>query len=155
MKKFLLPLSLSGVLLFAACNSAPIDTDTDDTTSSSSSEAMEQSASSDVSDSSAMTQSSATSQQAGGKTVTVVAANFTFTPNVIRVKKGEKLTLKVESSEGDHGFAVKDLGINVVVDDGVTKTIEIPTDTAGTFTFYCSVPCGPGHKEMKGTIIIE
>lgn len=82
-------------------------------------------------------------------------ANWSFTPSAITAKKGEKLIVRLHGVEGKHSFALRDFNINVPIEPGETKDIEIPTDKAGTFEFRCLVPCGPGHREMKGTLVIE
>jgi heme/copper-type cytochrome/quinol oxidase subunit 2 len=88
-------------------------------------------------------------------TVNVEGTNWAFTPSVIRLKRGERSVLHVTSTEGTHGFAVPDFGINQTVLLGNSADIAIPTDVAGTYTFKCSVPCGGGHREMTGQIVIE
>jgi cytochrome c oxidase subunit 2 len=57
--------------------------------------------------------------------------------------------------EGKHSLVIADLGVNVEVEPGETKDIEIPTEKAGTFEFRCRIPCGPGHKDMKGTLVVS
>ncbi|TSC58293.1 MAG: cytochrome c oxidase subunit II [Candidatus Peregrinibacteria bacterium Greene0416_19] len=89
------------------------------------------------------------------KLVDLTASNFQFSPAVIRVQKGQKLTLRLTSIEGVHGLGIPALGINERVEPGKTVEVQVPTDTAGTLDFRCTVPCGPGHKEMTGQIIIE
>ena len=91
---------------------------------------------------------------ASARIITVATSNFVFTPNAITVKKGEKITLRLQGKEGMHGFGIPDLGINTSVAEGKTVDVELPTDQTGTFSFRCTVPCGPGHKEMTGTITI-
>ncbi len=91
----------------------------------------------------------------GPVTIRVKAENWKFTPAVIRVKKGQKVTLALESMSGTHGFAVPTLGINAIVALGNTTLITLPTDFAGTHSFLCSIPCGAGHKDMIGQIVIE
>lgn len=71
------------------------------------------------------------------------------------MKKGEKIIVRVTGAEGVHGFKVPGLGINQTVNFGTTVDVAVPTDAAGTFEFLCSVPCGSGHKSMRGTIVIE
>ena len=34
-------------------------------------------------------------------------------------------------------------------------TTEFIADKAGTFTFYCSIPCGRGHGSMHGKLIVN
>ncbi len=98
-----------------------------------------------------------TSEPSGSETtvVAMTVENFKFSPNVIRVKKGDKLTIRLTDTAGVHGIGIRDLNISVGIAMGETKDIEIPTDTAGTFAFRCNVPCGPGHMDMTGQIIIE
>ncbi len=100
------------------------------------------------------------SPQAGntqGKTVTVnmVAENFDFKPNLVQAHKGDKLVIHLTGASGNHGFMIEALGINVAVPEGQTQDIAIPTDQVGTFDFRCSVPCGPGHHDMTGQIVIS
>ncbi|TSC79365.1 MAG: cytochrome c oxidase subunit II [Candidatus Peregrinibacteria bacterium Gr01-1014_25] len=88
-------------------------------------------------------------------TIDVVADNWLFTPSTIRAKKGQSVTLRVTAKAGTHSFTSQDLGINVPVTAGETKTVTLPTDKTGTFSFACRIPCGSGHKDMKGTIVID
>jgi len=81
--------------------------------------------------------------------------NFVFTPDVIRAKKGEKVTIQLTDIAGVHSFVASDLGIDVAVQPGETKTFEIPTAQVGTFEFHCGIPCGEGHRDMVGQIIVE
>ncbi len=92
---------------------------------------------------------------AQARVVNVVVEDFAFTPSVIKVKKGEKVTLALEGKTGIHGYAVPGLGINARVEADNTVSVTIPTDKTGTFDVFCSIPCGSGHKSMKSTIIIE
>ena len=89
------------------------------------------------------------------RVMTVTVTNFAFAPEAIVVKKGERVTLAFRGVEGVHGVVIEGLGINVAVPPGETVTVDLPTNVVGTFSFRCSVPCGPGHKEMRGSIIIE
>lgn len=154
MKKILLVPGVFGLMLLSACAPA-----VDQTTDNDLDEVMEASSSSKAamsSDSSvAMTTSSDDSDFSDIKIVEVAVTDWTFTPSTITVHKGDKLVLRLKGGTGNHSFAVTELGINVVLAPGETKEIKIPTDTAGSFEFRCLVPCGPGHKEMKGIIIVQ
>jgi cytochrome c oxidase subunit II len=87
--------------------------------------------------------------------ISITASNWQFAPDVITVKKGEKVQLIITATEGMHGFAIPGLRINESLDAGQTIVIDLPTDVSGNFEFRCSIPCGPGHRDMKGTIVIE
>ena len=88
------------------------------------------------------------------RVIAVSADNWTFSPSAISAKKGEQVKIRLTGIAGAHGFAVPDLGINTAIAAGQVVDVEIPTDTTGTFSFRCSVPCGSGHKEMTGTLTI-
>ncbi len=85
----------------------------------------------------------------------ITAKQWSFSPSVIKVKKGDKVVLKLTSTDVAHGFNLPDFGIDEKFDKGETKTVEFVADKIGTFTFNCNVPCGAGHKAMTGTIVVE
>jgi cytochrome c oxidase subunit 2 len=89
------------------------------------------------------------------RTIEITATDWAFAPATITVKKGEKVRLVVKSTQGIHSFAIPSLRINERLDVGTAMTIDLPTDAAGTFDFRCAIPCGPGHKDMKGQIVIQ
>ena len=167
MKKSLSLLSL--VLLLSACASQPsdesvpmdsampaIDSDVDEMmVKDDEEETMDSDDAMMPSSSAMMKKEDGAMMRSETKVVTVTATNFAFTPNMIRVKKGENVQLNFAGAEGSHGVVIKDLGINVSFAAGQTKSIDFPTDQAGTFAFKCSVPCGSGHKDMIGTIVVE
>lgn len=126
--------------------------DTSSSDSSSSTTSASQSSSSAMSSSSG---SSTTSSPSAKRTIDISVDNWVFSPSTVTAKKGEVLEIRLTGIAGTHGFAIPDLGINQTVAPGETITITIPTDKAGTFKFFCSIPCGSGHKDMTGTITIE
>lgn len=89
------------------------------------------------------------------KTFDVTAKQWEFVPNPIQVKKGDKVRLNIVSADVPHGFALPEYGINEKIDPGKTTVIEFTADKAGTFTFFCSIPCGSGHTSMKGQLIVS
>ncbi len=89
------------------------------------------------------------------RTISMSAELWKFTPNIVRVKQGEKVILEVTGISGTHGLSVPELGINETITQGNTVIVNIPTDKTGTFDFACSVQCGSGHSDMTGKIIVE
>lgn len=89
------------------------------------------------------------------RVIEVTASDWTFAPNALTVKQGENVVIRLTGVQGMHSLMIKDLNLNVEIAAGETKDIVIPTDVAGTFAMQCAVPCGPGHKEMLGTLVIE
>ena len=87
--------------------------------------------------------------------VTIRAEDWAFIPDSVSFQKGENAMIRLEGISGTHGFMVSGLSINVTIQPGETVDVPIPTDVPGTYAFRCSIPCGDGHMDMKGTIVIE
>jgi len=74
----------------------------------------------------------------------------------IVVTKGDLVIIHLSSGDVTHGFAIRgypDVGPYEVT-PGQTITIQFTAEQAGTFTFYCTVFCGPGHSGHEGTLIV-
>lgn len=160
MKKTLLALSLALPLSLAACSpAATVHDDDDDDDSVSSVGMMDDGDDDDMAGgahSVAMDHSSApTTNDADSRVVDVTVTDWTFSPATITVKQGENVSLRLVGDKGIHSLLVADLGLNVRVEPGETPTVKIPTDKTGTFAGRCGVPCGPGHRDMKFTIVVE
>ncbi len=79
-----------------------------------------------------------------------------FEPNPISVNKCEKITLKIfNEDEYDHGFAIDVFGINKRLSPLATTEISFTATQVGTFPFYCSVPCGEGHYNQRGELVVK
>ena len=89
------------------------------------------------------------------RVVRVEVSNWKFTPSIITAEVGEKVKVAFVGVVGNHGVAIPDLGIDMKFNEGVTATMDLPTDTAGTFPFRCNVLCREGHRAMTGAIVIE
>jgi plastocyanin len=85
----------------------------------------------------------------GGKRNQIVIKDFQFTPQILRVKSGEKITW-INRDEEPHTV--------VSVEKQFQKSAPLDTDqdftvvagAPGIYTYYCSV-----HPKMTGTIIVE
>jgi heme/copper-type cytochrome/quinol oxidase subunit 2 len=88
--------------------------------------------------------------------VTFQGSNLELKQPVIRVKKGDRVVLKLTSSDVIHGFSLKDFGIFITdgILPGKVKLVSFTADKIGTFTFTCNAICGKKHEQMKGTIIV-
>lgn len=85
----------------------------------------------------------------------VTAKSWAFDPAVITVKQGDKVRLKINSVDVTHGFALPDFDVKVDLVPNKEETVEFTADKKGEFTFFCSVMCGEGHRDMKGKLIVE
>lgn len=89
------------------------------------------------------------------KEFTITAKNWEFSPATITVNKGDKVRLKITSTDGVHSFILAEYGLNTKLEIGQVQVVEFTADKAGSFSFRCGVPCGSGHMEMKGTLIVK
>jgi cytochrome c oxidase subunit 2 len=87
--------------------------------------------------------------------IQVTAKKYEFSPNPIRVKKGEPVKLTITATDRDHGIQIDAFHIKQKLKKGEPTVIEFTPEQAGSFPFKCSVFCGFGHGGMKGTIIVE
>jgi nitrosocyanin len=89
------------------------------------------------------------------KEFSMIAKRWDFEPATITVNEGDTVRLNIESTDATHGFALFEFGVNQRLNPGKKETVEFVADKAGEYTFFCSVPCGSGHKDMKGTLIVN
>lgn len=89
------------------------------------------------------------------KEIRIVAKQFTFEPSTITVNKGDAVRLVVTTADITHGLNIPGYGINENIQPGKETTIEFTADKVGEFKFFCSVPCGGGHREMTGKLVVN
>ena len=88
--------------------------------------------------------------------IDVVASNWKFTPNTITVPPGEPTTLRLTSSEGEHGLVSPDLGIaDTKILPNKFVTVTFTPKKEGTYVVHCSVICGAGHPNMALTVKVQ
>ena len=97
----------------------------------------------------------ATRAQMEPKTVAIAAHRFAFAPAQITLKKGEPVVLKLTSTDVVHGFYLKPLKIDEIIEPGKTTEVKVTPQVAGTFTTICDHFCGANHGNMKMTIVVE
>lgn len=85
----------------------------------------------------------------------VIQNKWKWDPDTIRVNPGDKVILHILNEDTyDHGFAIDVLGVNRRLFPKSTTVIEFTPSLPGKFNFYCSVPCGQGHYEQIGKLIV-
>lgn len=89
------------------------------------------------------------------KIIEIKARQWDYSPSTIRVKVGDRVTLRIESSDVTHGFSMSPYVTNLTLPRGDEKTASFVADQAGTFPFFCTNFCGEGHTTMAGTMIVE
>jgi cytochrome c oxidase subunit II len=91
-------------------------------------------------------------QAKSSKTVTITASRFMFEPNEITVKKGEEVTLIIQSTDVTHGLLIEELGVRTEVKKGQATQVKFTPEAVGTFEGKCAHFCGKGHGSMTFTV---
>jgi len=84
--------------------------------------------------------------------VRIEASQFQYTPSVINVNPGDRVTIDLTSNDVVHGLYVDAYGVSTTADPGQTSRLTFVADKAGTFALRCFAPCGPLHPFMVGKL---
>jgi cytochrome c oxidase subunit 2 len=104
----------------------------------------------------AVAQTGAPPQTDEPRTIEVVARRYAFEPALIEATQGERLRILVKSGDGLHGFEIKRFKVSKEIPRGGDPVvIEFTASEAGKFPILCSVFCGDGHDDMKGTLVVS
>ena len=88
-------------------------------------------------------------------TFDIVGSDFEFSQKVIKVVKGDYVTINFSSSANFHDLVIDEYDVSTSrVKPGTPSSVSFVADKAGAFQFYCSVG---SHKEkgMVGVLIVE
>lgn len=88
------------------------------------------------------------------KVFTLEGGSFYFKPNVIEVKKGDKVKVVLNSVSMMHDFVIDELNVkSAQAKSGTSTSVEFVADKVGSFEFYCSV--GEHRAQgMVGTLVV-
>ena len=79
-----------------------------------------------------------------------------WSPPEIRVKKGQKVRLRILAEDVTHSFQLLHLGLDSgPIFTGKSKLIEFVPDKIGTFPFYCNTRCSVRHENLMGLLTVE
>ena len=96
--------------------------------------------------------------------VYIMAAQYAFIPQVIRLETGRKYNLHFYSPDVIHGASLihvdqygslRPFSLNSVIPPGPMTMITIEPRLPGNILILCTEYCGPGHQIMQATIIVE
>ena len=100
----------------------------------------------------------------------VTARSFAYDPAVIRVNRGDPVTLRFASTDVAHGFYLEGYGIDVAIhplrrkvdvtrpaagESDRVREVTFVADRPGKFRYRCSTACGAMHPFMVGELIVE
>lgn len=88
-------------------------------------------------------------------TMRVLKDQWTWEPAELRIGAGDKVRLRIFNEDSyDHGFAIDIFGVNRRLFPERETIIEFNASVPGKHNFYCSVPCGGGHYDQVGSIVV-
>jgi len=86
---------------------------------------------------------------------TIVAKDFNYAPARIEVMQDDLVKLTVRSEDIAHSFTIDEYRIAKRVPAGGSTTFEFQADRPGTFPFYCGLTGEPGHRMMRGELVVR
>jgi cytochrome c oxidase subunit II len=89
------------------------------------------------------------------KSFTVTSSSFKFSPAEMRVKKGDRVKITLNNTQGFHDLTIDEFNVATKQINGVgTDVVEFVANKTGTFEYYCSVG---NHRQMGmvGKLIVE
>jgi heme/copper-type cytochrome/quinol oxidase subunit 2 len=86
---------------------------------------------------------------------TIVAKDFHYSPTRIEVTQDDLDKLTIRSEDIAHSFTIDEYRISKRVPAGGSSTFEFQADRPGTFAFYCGLTGDPGHKMMRGELVVR
>ncbi len=150
MKKSLLPFLLFTILIISGCTHQPNDQQVAQQTDEQipPTVLIEEKNKQDIENDSATTTEVT-------KEFSMTAKKWEFEPSQIIVNKGDTVKLKIKSIDVKHGISIPEFNVKTDLNPGQETIVEFKADKSGSFTFFCSVFCGSGHKDMKGSLIVN
>jgi cytochrome c oxidase subunit 2 len=84
----------------------------------------------------------------------VIGQVWSFTPNVIEVPEGAKVTFVTTSRDVLHGFKILGTNVNVMLIPGHASEFHQTFHEPGEYLIVCHEYCGAGHQAMFGKIVV-
>lgn len=82
--------------------------------------------------------------------------NWDFSIEKIELMKGKNYRLTFITKKGRHGIKIPKLGYkSPSLKLNESDSFDLHAEQEGEFKFFCYIPCGKGHKDMVGKIIIK
>jgi cytochrome c oxidase subunit 2 len=92
---------------------------------------------------------------AGQQLFEIKARKFSYNPNMIKVNKGDEVTIRLLSEDVTHGLYLDAYGLETKAHPGQDGVISFIADKTGRFSFRCSATCGEFHPYMVGFLVVR
>lgn len=88
------------------------------------------------------------------RTFKIQASQFQYSPAVLAVNPGDRVTIDLEAADVVHGLSIDGYDVEIQADPGQTSRLTFLADRPGAFRFRCSVTCGNMHPFMMGKLYV-
>lgn len=89
------------------------------------------------------------------KELFVEAFQFGYSPSELHVKEGDRVIIHLATRDVPHSLNIREFQINIPATPQKNGTGEFVASKKGTFQWNCRIPCGFGHSDMHGLLIVE
>jgi len=90
----------------------------------------------------------------GSVTVRIIAEQYDFVPNCVRVPVDTPVKFRLTSADAIHGFLLPDTNINTMVVPGFVAEVRTRFSKAKEYQMPCHEFCGLGHQAMWGHVVV-
>ncbi len=89
------------------------------------------------------------------RVITIEASKFSYKPEIIEVNKGDRVTIRLISTDVHHGLYIDGYELETNTKPGEEGRITFVANKTGKFAMRCSVTCGPFHPYMIGYLKVK
>ena len=95
-----------------------------------------------------------TALEPDGVTARLIAQQFSFVPNCVKVPAGTPVKFRITSADVVHGFILVDTNVNTMVVPGFVSEVRTSFATPGDYRMPCDEFCGLGHQGMWARVVV-
>ena len=95
-----------------------------------------------------------TALELDGVTVRLIAQQYSFVPDCVKVPVGTPVKFRLTSADVIHGFILGDTNVNTMVVPGFVAEVRTSFATPGEYHMPCDEFCGVGHQGMWARVVV-
>jgi cytochrome c oxidase subunit II len=95
-----------------------------------------------------------TALELDGVTVRLIAQQYSFVPNCVKVPAGTPVKFRLTSADVTHGFIIGDTNVNTMVVPGFVSEVRTSFAIPGEYHMPCDGFCGLGHQGMWARVVV-
>jgi cytochrome c oxidase subunit II len=95
-----------------------------------------------------------TALELDGVTVRLIAQQYSFVPNCVKVPAGTPVKFRLTSADVIHGFILGTTNVNTMVVPGFVSEVRTSFARTGEYHMPCDEFCGLGHQGMWARVVV-